>query len=326
MESTNRPYVVCHMLMALDGKIDGACISSACARAYGQLRTTLDCQATVYGTKTMLGSYSDGLAPAKLPSSETIWPREDYAAQSDVRSFIVSADPQGILGWNGKYVDKRGRPKAHVIEALTEQASNEYLNYLRKRDISYVFAGKERLDCAVLLSKLKLLFQIDRLMLAGGGQMNWSFAQEGLIDELSIVLAPTADGVRSSASLFERAAFLPEHPPAAFRLLLGSDAVRFAEDVLRRKQVVEQGCARLRSLMEQGGVSLSLASRGPCSPGNMWKNPWQKRTTASSAPGKCTISSPPATRERTDSGAAAGWGGRFPFSSLASTLGFILMN
>ena len=29
-------------------------------------------------------------------------------------------------------------------------------------------------------------------------------------------------------------------------------------------EVVEQGCTRLRALMEQGGVSLSLASRGPC--------------------------------------------------------------
>lgn len=56
------------------------------------------------------------------------------------------------------------------------------------------------------------------MKLAGGGQMNWSFAQEGLIDELSIVLAPTADGVRQAASLFERAAFLPECPPATFHL------------------------------------------------------------------------------------------------------------
>lgn len=229
MESENRPYVVCHMLMALDGKIDGACMSSTCAKAYGQLRTTFDCQATVYGTKTMLGTYSDGLAPADLPASETIWPHEDYVAQSDVHNFIVSADPQGILGWNDKYIEKRGRPKAHVIEVLTEQVANEYLAYLRRMDVSYVFAGKERLDCTMLLHKLKSLFQIDRLMLAGGGQMNWSLAQEGLIDELSILLAPTADGDRSAASLFERAAFLPERFPITFHL---KDVERLEDDGL----------------------------------------------------------------------------------------------
>ena len=80
MESTNRPYVVCHILMALDGKIDGACMSTACAKAYGQLRTTFDCQATIYGTTTMAGTYSDGLAPVVLPACETVWPHEDYAA------------------------------------------------------------------------------------------------------------------------------------------------------------------------------------------------------------------------------------------------------
>ena len=218
MESTNRPYVVCHMLMALDGRIDGACMSAACAKAYGHLRTTFDCQATIYGTTTMSGTYSDGLAPATLPVSEADWPHEDYVAQSDVRNFIVSADPQGILGWNDKYIEKRGRPKAHVIEVLTEQVSNEYLAYLRKADVSYVFAGKDHLDCALLLRKLKSLFQIDRLMLAGGGQMNWSLAQEDLIDELSIVLAPTADGNRAAASLFEKPAFLPERLPAVFHL------------------------------------------------------------------------------------------------------------
>ena len=57
-----------------------------------------------------------------LPACETVWPHEDYAAPSDVHNFIVSVDPQGILGWNDKYVEKRGRPKAHVIEVLTEQA------------------------------------------------------------------------------------------------------------------------------------------------------------------------------------------------------------
>lgn len=77
----------------------------------------------------------------------------------------------------------------------------------------------ERLDTGCIdLGKLKALFHIDRLMLAGGGQMNWSFAQEDLIDELSIILAPTVDGNREAASLFEKPAFLPERLPAVFHL------------------------------------------------------------------------------------------------------------
>ena len=54
-----RPFVVCHMLASLDGKIDGAFFGAPEAapalKAYGELRNFYGCQATLYGTTTMLG-------------------------------------------------------------------------------------------------------------------------------------------------------------------------------------------------------------------------------------------------------------------------------
>lgn len=216
-----KPYVVCHMLTSLDGKIDGAYMSDpACApalTAYGELRKTFDCQATIYGTTTMRGSYSDWLC-GELTHCDTDYGWEDFVAPSDVQNYIVSVDPDGILGWNSCYIEKKGRPRAHVIEVLTEQVSNDYLGYLRERGVSYIFAGKKGLDCALLLHKLKTLFGIERLMVAGGGVMNWSFVQENLLDEVSIVVAPVADGSTSAVSVFERADFQPERKPAVFAI------------------------------------------------------------------------------------------------------------
>ena len=77
---------------------------------------------------------------------------------------------------------------------LTEQVSNNYLSYLRGLDILYIFAGEQQIDCKLLLHKLKTLFGIQKLMISGGGLTNWSFIQENLIDELSLVIAPVADG------------------------------------------------------------------------------------------------------------------------------------
>ena len=113
---------------------------------------------------------------------------------------------------------KKNRPKAHVIEALTEQVSDAYLEYLRSLDISYIITGKKQLDCKLLLEKLKSLFGIEKLMISGGGLTNWSFVQENLVDELSLVIAPVADGGRESATIFEKADFLPNRTPAAFTL------------------------------------------------------------------------------------------------------------
>lgn len=217
----DRPYVICHMLTSLDGKIDGAFFAAPeCAPAvqqFAKVRIFYGCDATLYGTTTMEGGYADGRV-GTLPPCDADYPREDYVAGSDVKNYIVSLDPQGVLAFSGKYLEKKKRPRAHVIEALTEQASNEYLAYLRSLDISYVIAGKDQLDCKLLLEKLKTLFGIEKLMISGGGLTNWSFVQENMIDEFSLVIAPVADGSSETASVFEKADFLPHRAPAAFTL------------------------------------------------------------------------------------------------------------
>ncbi len=205
------------MLTALDGKIDGQFFSAPetmpALKKYGEVREFYDCPATVYGTTTMAEGYADGFV-YDLPESAARFPREDYIVQSDVKRYIVSLDGEGILRWHGKYLERKGRPKAHVIEVLTEQVPDSYLAYLRGFGISYIFAGEETIDCALLLRKLKALFGIDRVLLAGGGVTNQAFAAEGLIDELSIVLAPTADGESGAASLFETGGFSSAAPMA----------------------------------------------------------------------------------------------------------------
>ena len=93
----------------------------------------------------------------------------------------------------------------------------EYLSYLQNQGVSYLFAGEERLNCTLLLEKLHRLFGINKLMLAGGGIVNGSFLAENLVDELSLVIAPVADG-GNSVSSFTQVDFLPSWPPTAFHL------------------------------------------------------------------------------------------------------------
>lgn len=169
-----RPFVVCHMLASLDGKIDGEFFglpqAAQAIKTYEELRSFYGCQATLYGTTTMLGGYSDGKA-GKLPPAESDPPRADWVnpAGKTMGNFIVAVDPKGELAYSAPTIEKKGRPAAHVIEVLTQQASSDYLAYLQGLGVSYLFAGQDRLDCTLLLRKLYRLFAIDRLMLAGGG-------------------------------------------------------------------------------------------------------------------------------------------------------------
>lgn len=218
-----RSFVVCHMLTSLDGKIDGAFFqapeTASALNAYGELRRDYDCQATIYGATTMLGGYADGQVPMLSPAENPL-PKEDWVNEQgrDLGHYIVSLDPQGTLAFSSWHLQKKGRPTAHVIEALTEQAAPEYLAYLRERGVSYLLVGETRVNCTLLLEKLNHIFGVTRAMVAGGGITNWSFLRENLIDELSLVIAPVADGSTQSVSVFERADFLPPHPPVAFAL------------------------------------------------------------------------------------------------------------
>lgn len=216
-------FVVCHMLASLDGKIDGAFFGAKEAapalKAYGDLRGFYGCQATLYGTTTMLGGYAGGRVNS-LPAAGNPLPKEDWVNTEgrDMGNFVVSVDPKGDLAFSSHISEKKGRAPAHIIEALTEQASPEYLAYLREKGVSYVFAGQETLDCGLLLKKLHSLFGIEKLMVAGGGVMNWSFLSAGLLDEISLVIAPVADGSNTAVSIFEQAPFLPGHSPVGLTL------------------------------------------------------------------------------------------------------------
>lgn len=131
-------FVVCHMLASLDGKIDGAFFGAAeaapASRAYGELRKYYGCQATLYGTTTVLGGYADGKV-GSLSSISTPLSQEDWVNVKgrDMGNFVVSVDPKGELAFSSHISEKKGREPAHIIEALTEQAAPKYLAYLREK-------------------------------------------------------------------------------------------------------------------------------------------------------------------------------------------------
>ncbi|WP_430601776.1 hypothetical protein IGJ02_001811 [Enterococcus sp. DIV0724b] len=216
-----RPKIICHMLTSINGKISGAYMNSkyaiAGSEAYETTNGSYHSQAWLCGRVTMEKNFTHFHKP-ELKEIETPYPRTDYVAQGNAQMYIVSADPAGKVGWIENTVQYENRPEAHVIEILTDKASDEYVAYLRERQISYIFAGQVLIDCTLASEKLLNLFGIKTLMVSGGGYINWSFLQEGLIDEVSIVMTPVTDGRTDTNTIFERADNLPEIAPVGFTL------------------------------------------------------------------------------------------------------------
>lgn len=217
----NRPFIVCHMLTALDGKITGPYMKSQAVEgafeAYERINASYHPQAWLCGRVTTDENFTFYEKPALDENAPTV-PPGDYVAMRKAAMYYVSVDASGKIGWQSNSLTYEDRPNAHIIEVLTDKAGNAYRAFLRKLGISYIIAGQDQLDCKLAAEKLKSLFQIDTLMLSGGGFINWSFLQAGLVDELSLVIAPLADGENDTPTLFEQSAFLPKTGPVAFAL------------------------------------------------------------------------------------------------------------
>jgi riboflavin biosynthesis pyrimidine reductase len=125
-------------------------------------------------------------------------PRTDFVAVQKRKTFAVAIDPSGKCNWTTDHVDTE-----HVIEVLTEKVPSEYLDHLRRANVSYVFAGKSELDLRRALEKLRELFGIERVRIDGGGTVNGSFLEAGLIDEFSHVVVPVADGSVGTPTSFD---------------------------------------------------------------------------------------------------------------------------
>lgn len=219
----DRPYLFCHMMTSLDGKIMGDYMATREGEKAGNVFYGIAFGKAPYyhhqgwlsGRVTTDDNFTFYEKPDVDENAPQV-PEGDYVAmQSEM--YYVSVDPSGKLGWKENmlaYVDT----SAHVVEVLTEKAGNGYRAFLRKLGISYIIAGKDSLDYAVALDKLKHKFGIETLMLGGGGVLNWSLIQAGMCDEVSLVIAASADGSMQTPALFSAKEGFSEAKAVSFRL------------------------------------------------------------------------------------------------------------
>ncbi len=215
----NRPYVICHILSSLDGKINGPFMAAEATRSlsgeYGRIRREMNADAWLYGTTTVK-EFLDYREPVLEETSSV--PEGDFVAGDKTKPYFVALDTKGELGWEtGRFANK-GRAEVHVIEILTEAVSPSYRAYLRKRGVSYILAGKTELDCEMAMEKLHRLFHIEKLLICGGGAADWTFLQAGMVDELSMVLSPVTDGSSGTASVFSQIPTFGTGKPVEFEL------------------------------------------------------------------------------------------------------------
>ncbi|MBQ2264104.1 MAG: dihydrofolate reductase family protein [Oscillospiraceae bacterium] len=191
----NRPYIICHMLTSLDGKVTGDFLYTptglAASETYYEVNRLLRGDAFACGRVTMESSFTGGFRPDLTPFADAQVPSGDYIARQH-SYYAVSFDRHGNVGWTDAFIhdEDEGYDNCHIIEVLCEDTPKPYLAYLRSIGVSYLFAGASEMDLPLALSKLHDCFGIRKMLLEGGSIINGAFQRENLIDELSLVIAP----------------------------------------------------------------------------------------------------------------------------------------
>ncbi|HEX2865228.1 MAG TPA: dihydrofolate reductase family protein, partial [Deinococcales bacterium] len=109
-----------------------------------------------------------------------------------------SFDTLGRLDWAGAEVGSD-----HLVSVVSEGADAAHLEKLERIGASFIVAGAEEIDLRKALESLHDDFGISTLLLEGGGHVNASFLQAGLVDEVSLLLAPVVDARRGIATVFD---------------------------------------------------------------------------------------------------------------------------
>ena len=194
-----RPYIICHMLTSIDGKVTGKFLEDKKIEhlidEYYKIHSEFNANGFACGKTTFLeGFIKDNTLDLSKYKDEKVNKNEDYVYDkiSECKFFAVCFDRKGSLCWKSNTIkdDLPGYDNSHIIQVMTENVKDEYLAYLKSIGLSYIICGKDDIDINVCLEKLRLKFGIKLLLLEGGSLINGSFNKAGVIDEISLVQVP----------------------------------------------------------------------------------------------------------------------------------------
>jgi riboflavin biosynthesis pyrimidine reductase len=196
-----KPHVICHMVSSIDGRLapsrwtkspDGS--RSEWSALYGVIHDKLKGDAWIVGRVTMAEMTK---AVAHAPASFGAVARPNHFA-AKAAPFAIALDRSGKLHFDRADIDGD-----HIVALLGRDVPDSHLAELAGDGISYIVSETPEIDLAAVLDVLGRELGIKRLLLEGGGGINGSLFAAGLVDELSVLLAPALDGRSDSRAIVD---------------------------------------------------------------------------------------------------------------------------
>ena len=182
------PYVVLNAAMSLDGKIATAVGESRLSspedfkRVHG-LRASVD--AIMVGVGTLLADdpkLTVRLGIGKNPRRVIV----DSRARTPLDAYVV-----------------RSASQTPTVIAVTSKAAKRRVKELEEAGTTVLTCGRgPKVSLRLLLTRLRKM-GVRRILLEGGGTLNWSMLSHGLVDEISVAISPRVLGGANAITLAE---------------------------------------------------------------------------------------------------------------------------
>ena len=192
-----KPYIICHMMASVDGRIDCAMTSKIKGvNEYYRTLDALDAPTTVSGRITAtLEMAAQGFFE---PKDQTAIGKTSFHKAAAADGYTVIVDNKGRLKFNGAELD--GQP---LLLIVSEKASKEYLSYLEHLGISWIACGKEHTDLKQAVEIMDAEVGVERMVIVGGPHINGAFLSSGILDEVSVLYGPAIDGREGMPGVFD---------------------------------------------------------------------------------------------------------------------------
>lgn len=193
----NKPYIICHMMTSLDGRID--CAMTEKLPGVSQYYTTLNSFEAPTRVSGRVTAEEEMALNGKFQSNvKTPLGKTQFHKAVESNGYEVVVDTRGILLWNDQLDEERP-----LLVVTSTSVSLEYLDYINQRHISWIACGKNHIDLKKTCDILASEFGVKRMVVVGGGHINAGFLEAGLLDEISILIGAGIDGRGGMSAVFD---------------------------------------------------------------------------------------------------------------------------
>ena len=171
MKPMKKPYVICHMMTAVDGRID--CAMTEQLPGVQEYYSTLDSLAAPSRVSGRVTAQLEMASPGIFEPQDAALGHESFSRNADADGYEIVIDTRGTLLWDEP--DTSERP---LLIVTSERVSRDYIAYLDGLHISWIACGKERVDLARACEILASAFGVERMAVVGGGHIHTAFLAE----------------------------------------------------------------------------------------------------------------------------------------------------